>query len=150
MIAHSVEETFAIARKLSQSIVPGKVIILSGDLGAGKTTFSKGLIAALTGVDPDSVSSPTFTYMQLYPLADGSALCHFDLYRLSGRDEFEEMGFYEYLNPPFAALIEWPDRLDDLAEVVTKERLIHVRLSHDTLNSRKILIEGVEGYEDQV
>jgi tRNA threonylcarbamoyl adenosine modification protein YjeE len=95
----------SIARMLHEP----KVIALQGDLGAGKTTLAKGMIALLTGLSPDEISSPTFQYVHLY---DGrpEPVAHFDLWRLNNIDDFLEIGLEEYLKGHIA-IIEWPDRL---------------------------------------
>lgn len=100
----SVEETYEIAAKLAAELVGGEVVLLDGDLGAGKTTFVKGLAKAL-GVD-DVVTSPTFTLMNEY---EGKKLWlyHFDLYRLD-EESADAMGFEEYFHREDAVCcIEW-------------------------------------------
>ncbi len=89
-------------------IEPGDLITLSGDLGAGKTTFVRALIRHLAGDEPIEVPSPTFTLMQAYDLPR-FPLVHADLYRLSGPGELAELGF-EDLSPDTVTLLEWPDR----------------------------------------
>jgi tRNA threonylcarbamoyladenosine biosynthesis protein TsaE len=95
----------AIARRLRS----GDAVCLSGPLGAGKSTLARGLIRALTRPD-EEVPSPTFTLVQFYETPDFS-LAHFDLYRLAGPDEVEEIGLDEALDNG-AVLIEWPERLE--------------------------------------
>jgi tRNA threonylcarbamoyl adenosine modification protein YjeE len=89
-------------------IAPGDLITLSGDLGAGKTTFARALIRYLAGDDTIEVPSPTFTLMQVYDLP-GLPVVHADLYRLSGPSELSELGFEE-LGEGAVTLLEWPDR----------------------------------------
>lgn len=103
-LSHNVQETYRIAASLAQCLAGGEVLLLDGDLGAGKTTFVKGLALAL-GVE-DTVTSPTFTLMNEYH-GTRLTLYHFDLYRL-GEEGAEEMGFDEYFHQEGSVCcIEW-------------------------------------------
>jgi len=119
----SVEETWALARRLADELKPGDVICLEGDLGAGKTTFTQGLAAAL-GVS-GRVTSPTFCIVQEhrassssnlpstnYPLP--SLLVHMDLYRLHGEDDVIAVGWEDYLAEGAILVVEWPERAGSL------------------------------------
>lgn len=109
-ISTSARETFEIARKLAESLTSSSVFLLTGDLGAGKTVFAKGIAAGLE-IDPDEVSSPTFTLVNQY---EGRLrLYHLDLYRLSGDvGELLELGLDEMLDDPQGiVVIEWSERL---------------------------------------
>lgn len=99
-------ETEAVARELASRLRPGDVVLLSGNLGAGKTTFVRGLAAGL-GLDPDQVSSPTFTLLHEYRGAR-STLYHADLYRLDA-PATNDLGLEELVDGILA--VEWPDRL---------------------------------------
>lgn len=104
----SIEETTSLARKVAVQLRLGDVLLLKGDLGAGKSTFARALIQSLCGKDTE-VPSPTFTLVQTYD-ADEFTLWHFDLYRLKHPEEVYELGIEEaYHNG--VSLIEWPDRL---------------------------------------
>ena len=107
----SVEETWAIAARLARELVPGDVVCLEGDLGAGKTTFVQGLAAAL-GV-PGRVTSPTFCLVQEHQSSD-VLLVHMDLYRLDGEEGVEAIGWEDYLARGAVLFVEWPDRAGDL------------------------------------
>lgn len=103
-LSHSLSDTNAIAARLASMLRGGEVLLLEGDLGAGKTTFVKGLALAL-GVT-DTVTSPTFTLMNTYQ-GTHLRLYHFDLYRL-GEEAQADMGFEEYYHAPDAVCcIEW-------------------------------------------
>ncbi len=128
------EETKAVAKELAERLAPGSVVCLRGDLGVGKTIFSKGLCHAL-GVT-EQVSSPTFTIVNEY---DGASLpiYHFDLYRIEDSDELYEIGFTEFLDAGGISIIEWPERGED---ILPKNR-IEVRIERAGEDSRNITIE---------
>jgi len=107
----SVEETWALARALAKELGPGDVVCLEGDLGAGKTTFTQGLAAAL-GV-PGRVTSPTFCIVQEHQSPD-VLLVHMDLYRLRGEEDVEAIGWEDYLARGAILVIEWPERAGSL------------------------------------
>jgi tRNA threonylcarbamoyladenosine biosynthesis protein TsaE len=104
----SEQETAAVARELALSLQAGDVLLLSGNLGAGKTAFVRGLAEGL-GVDPDDVSSPTFTLVHEYR-GGRLTLYHVDLYRLD-RAATEDLGLEEMGVGDGVLAIEWPDRL---------------------------------------
>lgn len=106
------QDTRKLAAELAPRLICGDVVTLSGDLGAGKTTFAQFLINALS-LAPVEVTSPTFNLLQTYPvkLADGTAceLYHYDLYRIEHESALAELGFEDALAQ--VTLIEWPERL---------------------------------------
>ena len=106
----SVEETWALAKELAKELKPGDVVCLEGDLGAGKTTFTQGLAAAL-GV-PGRVTSPTFCIVQEHQSPD-VLLVHMDLYRLHGEDDVLAIGWEDYLAAGAIIVVEWPERAGD-------------------------------------
>lgn len=101
------EATYRLAAALAQTLRPGLVIYLVGNLGAGKTTLVRGMLRSLGY--PDKVKSPTFTLVELYNV---SRLClyHFDFYRFNHPDEWEDAGFRECFGPSTTCLIEWPEK----------------------------------------
>ena len=109
----SVEETWELARRLAPELKPGDVVCLEGDLGAGKTTFTQGLAAAL-GV-PGRVNSPTFCIVQEHrrlssSVSSPSLLVHMDLYRLHDEDDVIAIGWEDYLAEGAILVVEWPER----------------------------------------
>ena len=110
--AGSVEETWAVARRLAAELKPGDVVYLEGDLGAGKTTFVQGLAAAL-GVS-GRVTSPTFCLVQEHRGAGGAFLVHMDLYRLSSEEDVLAIGWEDYLSRGAVLAVEWPERAGSL------------------------------------
>lgn len=109
--SESPEETYEIGRRLGSEAAPGSVYALVGDLGAGKTIFTKGFAAGL-GIS-DTITSPTFTIMQVYE-GGRLPLYHFDVYRISDPEEMYEIGFDEYILGDGVSLIEWADRIPEL------------------------------------
>lgn len=103
----SVEETWALARKIAAELKPGSVLCLEGDLGAGKTTFTQGLAAAM-GV-PGRVNSPTFCIVQ-----EHGKLVHMDLYRLKSEEDVLAIGWEDYLADGAILVVEWPERAGSL------------------------------------
>jgi tRNA threonylcarbamoyladenosine biosynthesis protein TsaE len=108
---HSPEETCALAQALGPHLAPGDALLLSGEVGAGKTHFARCLIQGLLD-QPEDVPSPTFTLVQTYPVAEWE-LWHADLYRLTDIAEIEELGLLEAFETA-VCLVEWPDRLGEL------------------------------------
>lgn len=119
----SVEETWALAKRLAEEVKAGDVICLEGDLGAGKTTFTQGLAAAL-GVS-GRVTSPTFCIVQEHRGQSPSEhrgqspsgvglLVHMDLYRLAGEDDVLAIGWEDYLAQGAVLVVEWPERAGTL------------------------------------
>lgn len=105
--SHSEAETLAAGRALAADLRPDDVVLLTGDLGAGKTAFVKGLAEGL-GVDPIDVTSPTFTLIQEYR-GGRLTLHHIDLYRLTPR-EVDDLGLEELVVSGAVVAVEWPDR----------------------------------------
>ena len=128
---NSVEETWALARQFAAELKPGDVVCLEGDLGAGKTTFTQGLAAAL-GV-AGRVTSPTFCLVQEHrrvgKWVSGKVpllLVHMDLYRLRGEDDVLAIGWEDYLAEGAILVVEWPERAGSLIPPTAK----HVVFTH--------------------
>ncbi len=106
----SSSDTFALGGYFAKILPYPSTLLLSGNLGAGKTTFSKGFIQTLTDLPDYEITSPTFTLMNLYDTPQGP-LAHLDLYRLKTKEAFDAHGFDEQLHLPITHLIEWPEIL---------------------------------------
>lgn len=125
-VTRSEDETLAVAREFAAGLGPGDVVLLSGDLGAGKTAFVRGLAAGL-GIEPEQVSSPTFTIVHEYR-GGRLTLYHADLYRLE-RTATEDVGLEEMGVRDGVLAIEWPDRLTHL---LPGAREVHLHIEDDT------------------
>lgn len=113
ILSRSEKDTFAIAKRVADRLKGGETILLNGDLGAGKTTFTKGLALAL-GVT-ETVTSPTFTYVKEY---EGRLpLYHFDMYRVADADEVYELGLEEYFYKDGVVVVEW-NKFDDVRDPI--------------------------------
>ena len=131
---HSEEETQRVAGELASTLAAGDVLLLSGNLGAGKTAFVRGLAEGL-GIDPEEVSSPTFTLIHEYR-GGRLALYHADLYRLE-RAATGDIGLEEVGVSDGVLAIEWPDRL---THAIADARTIAIEIVDDT--TRRIVASG--------
>jgi len=136
----SVEETWALAKELAKELKPGDVVCLEGDLGAGKTTFTQGLAAAL-GV-PGRVTSPTFCIVQEHQSPD-VLFVHMDLYRLHGEEDVEAIGWEDYLSRGAIIAVEWPERAGSLIPLSA----FYVCIHHMGEEKRRIAIDKGSTFE---
>ena len=121
-----------LASELAETLEPGAVVALAGDLGAGKTHFVKGLAEGL-GYAPKEVRSPTFTIVQVHE-GEHMPLYHFDAYRVGSPDEFVNLGFEEYVHGDGVTVVEWPGRVDELLPDDT----IWLTITHVSPSERRI------------
>ncbi len=132
----SVEETWAVARDFALRLKAGDIVCLEGDLGAGKTTFTQALAAAL-GVS-GRVTSPTFCIVQEH--YGDKFIVHMDLYRLNNEDDVEAIGWEDYLARGAILVVEWPER----AGTLIPEDAYHINFSYgEGEESRRIVIDRV-------
>jgi tRNA threonylcarbamoyladenosine biosynthesis protein TsaE len=131
---NSTEQTMQFACEFGSSLPNKSIVCLFGDLGAGKTTFVKGLAKGAAQVDSDLVNSPTYVYLNIYK--GEKTIYHFDLYRLRDADEFLSMGFDEMLFEEGICCIEWSERIASLLP----PNSIKVTLQHAGDNTRSIRI----------
>ena len=133
-ITNAPEETEAVAAAFAQTLTPGTVIAYEGDLGAGKTAFTRGLAKGL-GIT-DIVTSPTYTIVNEY-LTGRLPLFHFDMYRLASSDDLFDIGWDDYLERNGVCAVEWSENVAD-----AMEDAVRVRIEKLDENTRKITIEG--------
>ena len=134
MTSRSEAQTAEVAEAMAAAFRGGEVVLLSGELGAGKTAFVRGLARGLGG-DPEEVASPTFVLLTAYP--GRLTLHHADLYRLRGDGDEGELGLEELPGPGGVLAVEWAERLRD----VPWRAPVRVRLDHAGDDVRRIVIE---------
>ncbi|MCR4675427.1 MAG: tRNA (adenosine(37)-N6)-threonylcarbamoyltransferase complex ATPase subunit type 1 TsaE [Lachnospiraceae bacterium] len=134
---NSEKETFEVGRSLGKVALPGDVFTLEGDLGVGKTIFTKGFAEGL-GIKED-ISSPTFTIVQVYE--DGRLpFYHFDVYRIGDVEEMDEIGFEDYVYGQGVSMIEWANLIEEILPKNSRNILIEKDLEKG-FDYRKITIE---------
>lgn len=137
LVTNSPEKTIEAAKKIAKSLQKPLVISLVGDLGAGKTTFTKGFALGL-GFD-ENITSPTFTILNEYK-SEKNNLYHFDMYRLSSKDEALELGFEEYFDLTKLdgyTLVEWAENVEGLLP----QKHVEITIKKLNENSREIYFE---------
>ena len=135
LYSHSEEETEKIASLIAAALSPGDTVLLRGNLGAGKTVFSRGFARGL-GCE-DTLSSPTYTIVQEYQLPSGARLYHMDLYRIADAASALGFGVDECIDDPKAyKLIEWPERIESLLP----EKCLTVEITHEGDEERSLRI----------
>ena len=139
-ITNSPARTEAVGAALAKVLKPGTVIAYRGDLGAGKTAFTRGLAQGLGVKEP--VTSPTYTIVNEY-LSGSMPLFHFDMYRLESEDELFDIGWEDYLDRGGVCAVEWSENVDD-----AMENAIYITIEKTGEDSRRITIEGGENLAD--
>lgn len=139
-ITNAPEETEAVGQALGEVLTPGTVLAYTGDLGAGKTAFTRGLAKGLGATD--RVTSPTYTIVNEY-LSGRLPLFHFDMYRLGSSDELWDIGWEDYLERGGVCAVEWSENVHD-----AMGDAIYIRIEKIGENSRKITIEGGDALAD--
>ncbi len=136
----SPEETIELASKIGAVLRRGDVIAYRGGLGAGKTTFTRGL-AIGAGLE-DEVTSPTFALINEYH--GNLDIYHFDMYRIEGTDDLETTGFFDYPMDESVFVIEWSENISE----ILPENTIYIEIKRTGDESREIIIEGDERFAD--
>ena len=135
IITHSADETIAFGRALKDLLTPPKLVLLRGDLGAGKTTLVKGIAAAFEAAAEEDVTSPTFTLIHEYR-GPAAKLYHIDLYRIDTARELETLGLDDLRAQDSILLIEWGEKFPRLQ----RERDLEIALDRIDENSRSIRV----------
>lgn len=140
-ISISREQTIALGKRLAALFNLGDVVLLTGDLGAGKTTITKGIASGLNITE--KVNSPTFNILKIYLKGD-KPLFHIDAYRLE--DDKKDIGLDEYIGEAGVTVIEWPAFIKHLLP----EKALEINITHRDLTSRNITLKGEGHYADVV
>jgi tRNA threonylcarbamoyladenosine biosynthesis protein TsaE len=136
-ITHSSEETIAKGREIAAKLRPPVIVMLSGELGSGKTTLAKGIISGLGAAREEDVTSPTFTLVHVFH--NHCKVYHVDLYRVETFQDLESLGLEDALGEQAVVIIEWPDRFT----FRTDWPRVEIRLEHAGGDSRRIAISGL-------
>jgi tRNA threonylcarbamoyladenosine biosynthesis protein TsaE len=151
IVTHSYEETTALGGEIAAALRPPVLVLLKGDLGAGKTTLTKGIISGLGAAREEDVTSPTFNLVHEFriPLAAGSSsnapsikVYHVDLYRIENFHDLESLGIEDALSEKAIVIIEWPERFTFRTDWPTVE----IGLDHAGGDSRRITISNLNSH----
>jgi tRNA threonylcarbamoyladenosine biosynthesis protein TsaE len=134
IITHSAEETTRWGRELAASLKPPVLVLLTGELGSGKTTLTKGIVAGLGAAAEDEVTSPTFTLVHVYGSA--AKVHHADLYRIESFHDFETLGLEDVFARPGVVILEWSERFP----LPSPWPQVVVKLEHLGGDSRRISV----------
>ncbi len=137
IVTHSADETIAFGRTLREALAPPKLVLLRGELGAGKTTLVKGIAAAFDAAPEDEVTSPTFTLVHEYR-GPRVSVFHIDLYRIETERELETLGLQDLFEPNNVLLVEWGEKFPRFVH----DRDLEIRLERIGENERKISVIG--------
>ena len=130
---HSAEETTDLGRRLAAELKSGSIVLLRGDLGAGKTTLVKGIAEGFHAAEAEAVTSPTFTLIHEYRGPEVT-LFHIDLYRIDTQRELDTLALDDLMEPNTILLIEWGEKFPRFA----KERDVEIAIEHQAEDERRI------------
>ena len=133
-ITHSAEETVAWGRAFAETLKAPVLVLLSGELGSGKTTLTKGIVAGLKAAEEDEVTSPTFTLLHEY--GTGGKVFHGDLYRVESFHDFETLGLEDVFAKPAIVILEWSEKFPLQAPWPQ----VRLKLEHMGGDSRRITV----------
>jgi tRNA threonylcarbamoyladenosine biosynthesis protein TsaE len=134
VITHSADETIAWGRKLAEKLKAPVLVLLSGELGSGKTTLTKGIVAGLNAAQEDEVTSPTFILLHEY--GSGKRVFHGDLYRIESFHDFETLGLEDVFAQPAVVILEWSEKFP----LKSPWPQLRLHLEHLNGNSRRITL----------
>jgi tRNA threonylcarbamoyladenosine biosynthesis protein TsaE len=134
VVTHSAEETTAWGREFAKTLKAPVLVLLSGELGTGKTTLTKGIVAELGAASEDEVTSPTFTLLHEY--AAGGKVYHGDLYRIENFHDFETLGLEDAFAEPGIIILEWSENFP----LKAPWPVVRIRLEHAGGDARKIRV----------
>jgi tRNA threonylcarbamoyladenosine biosynthesis protein TsaE len=144
ILTTSAEETTNFGRSLAECLAAPALILLKGELGAGKTTLSKGIIAGLGAAREEDVTSPTFNLVHEFRGAGArpAKVYHVDLYRLDGLQDLESIALDDLLAEPCVIIVEWSERL----MLRCAWPIVHIEIDHDVGDRRRISVSGLEAF----
>ena len=134
---HSAEETTELGRRIAPELKPGSIVLLRGDLGAGKTTMVKGIAEGFQAAKADDVTSPTFTLIHEYR-GPQVTLFHIDLYRIDTQPELDTRALVDLMSPKSILLIEWGEKF----ERFVRERDREITIQHEGGDNRRIIVRS--------
>jgi tRNA threonylcarbamoyladenosine biosynthesis protein TsaE len=139
VITNSAEETINWGREFAAKLKAPVVVLLSGELGSGKTTLTKGIVSGLGAASEDTVTSPTFTLVHVY--GEQAKVYHADLYRIENLHDFETLGLEDIFEKPAVVILEWAERFS----LASPWAQVRVRLEHLGSDRRRLtVISGLD------
>jgi len=135
-VTHSPEETIERGREFGAKLKPPVLVLLEGELGAGKTTLTKGIVSGLGAAEEDAVTSPTFTLVHKY--SDAATVYHVDLYRVGDFHDLESLGLEDFLTEQAVVIVEWPEKFT----MRTDWPMMRILLEHVSEDTRRISVEN--------
>ncbi|HUK31575.1 MAG TPA: tRNA (adenosine(37)-N6)-threonylcarbamoyltransferase complex ATPase subunit type 1 TsaE [Candidatus Acidoferrum sp.] len=143
-VTNSAEETTQLGRRIAARLSVPALVLLKGDLGAGKTTLTKGIIAGLGTAEEEEVTSPTFTLIHVFqrPGAQPMKVYHADLYRIEGPQGLDSLGLDDILSEPCILIVEWSERLT----LRSDWPIVRIELEHLGGDRRTIRVTGLEAF----
>jgi len=139
IVTHSAEETIQLGREIGAQLKPPMLVLLSGELGGGKTTLTKGIVSGLGAAEEDQVTSPTFTLVHKYD--HGARVYHVDLYRVGDFHDLETLGLEDFFTEQAVVIVEWPENLT----VRPGWPVLRIHLDHVDEETRRISIHDEPG-----